>query len=248
MNKKVFFVSAVIFCSILFMNNTKASAQLFGADDENLNKIFNELKKINSRLIDIETSESGILGSHLEEVQRQINEIKQAIPQSSIGEVINQINAQNKRLEDTNYIFKSELIPAIQKDMGGLKEGLAKDMETFADKNQELNQKLIEILEANLKQGVANKSLLDSIKKDLEHSGEFSRLADEKFNKLIELTSELAIHSVELEKSVVGQSKKSAEEQQEIKKLLAELRRKANVNISRNDDIKKTLKKSQNSK
>ena len=132
--------------------------------------------------------------------------------------------------------------------MGGLKEGLAKDMETFADKNQELNQKLIEILEANLKQGVANKSLLDSIKKDLEHSGEFSRLADEKFNKLIELTSELAIHSVELEKSVVGQSKKSAEEQQEIKKLLAELRRKANVNISRNDDIKKTLKKSQNSK
>jgi hypothetical protein len=248
MNKRGFFVATVILWSILFMNSTKANAQLFGADEENWNKIFNELKKMNARLIAIEASESGILGSHLEEVQRQIKEIKQAIPQSSIGEVINQINAQNKRLEDTNYIFKSELIPAIQKDMKGLKEGLAKDMETFAIKNQELNQKLIEILEVNLKQGVANKSLLDSIKEDLEHVGEFNRLSDEKFNKLLELSTELAVHSVELEKSVVGQLKKSAKEQQEIKRLLAELRRKANVNISRNDDIKKTLKKSQNSK
>ena len=110
MKKRIYFIATALFWSMLFMNSTKADAQLFGADDESLNKVFNELKKINSRLIAIETSESGILGSHLEEVQRQIKEIKQAIPQSSIGEVINQINAQNKRLEDTNYIFKSELI------------------------------------------------------------------------------------------------------------------------------------------
>jgi hypothetical protein len=181
MDKRIYFIAAVIFWSILFMNNTKANAQLFGADDEDLSRISHELKKINARLIAIEKSESGILGSHIEEVQRQIKEIKQAIPQSSIGEVINQINAQNKRLEDTNYIFKSELIPAIQKDMKGLKEGLAKDMETFADKNQELNQKLIGILGESLKQNV-----------------------------------------------------KSYE-------TLQDLRRKANINISRNDDIKKAL-------
>jgi hypothetical protein len=237
MNKKVFIVVAVIFCSILLMNSTKANAQLFGADQEDLYKISNELKKINARLIAIESSESGILGRHLEEVQRQIKEIKQAIPQSSIGEVINQINAQNKRLEDTNFIFKSELIPTIQKDMKGLKEGLAKAMV----KNPKLNQKLIEILQQSLKQGVATKSLLDSIKEDLEHVGKFNRLVDEKFNKLIDLSAQLAIHSVELEESVVGQFKKSAEEQQEIKEALAGLRRKANVNISRGDDIKKIL-------
>ena len=188
MKKRIYFIATALFWSMLFMNSTKADAQLFGADDESLNKVFNELKKINSRLIAIETSESGILGSHLEEVQRQIKEIKQAIPQSSIGEVINQINAQNKRLEDTNYIFKSELIPAIQKDMKGLKEGLAKDMETFADKNQVLNQKLVEILEENLKQNMRY--------------------------------------------------------QEEIKEMLTIIRQKANINISRNDDIKKALEKS----
>jgi hypothetical protein len=270
MNKKVFFVAAVIFCSILFMNSTKANAQLFGADDHDMALISAELKKINDRLT--------------------------AIDKSSLREVVDQMNAQNKRLEDTNLILTSKLIPVIQngieqnkqetlssvgrtnsklddleaevknqvlkkihqqnkilelarQDQANLKEGLAQDIEKFeqasrsnfkdfstvnqetlgkvvqqleaqssttkkgfddtialfrtdviptiADenqknrqmvlehltnanketrksleaffaKNQEVNQKLIEILQESLKQSADTKSLLDSIKKDLE--------------------------------------------------------------------------------
>jgi Mg2+ and Co2+ transporter CorA len=214
-------------------------------------------------------------------------------------------------------------------------------LEAFFVKNQEVNQKLREILQESLKQGLDTKSLLDSLKKGqgvthvslvgagqdiagnrsslaeilktlqaqnttsnevlanlgagLEHVGEFNKIAVEKFNKLIDLSAELATHSSELESSLVGQLKESAQiddarnskvdlaneklsrlieilkviakgqeklgpvaaslgnmqkeqaeikkNQEEIKEALADLRRKANVNISRGDDIKKSLKK-----
>ena len=124
--------------------------------------------------------------------------------------------------------------------------------------------------------------------------------SSETLGTLKELTSELAIHSAELENSVVGQLKDSVQKeearnikvdlaneklsrlieilkmiakgqakldpvattlgavqksqadlkknQEEIKKALADLRRKANVNISRNDDLKKTLRQLQPAK
>ena len=247
-----------------------------------------------------------------------------------------------------------------------------KNLETFSAKNQQLNQKLIEILQESLKQELETKPLLDAIKKDmeviqkilvgtnqdiagnhsviaevnkamvitnknlivadektnklaeslkalqvknrvsnealgalkagLEQAGEFNKLADKKFNKLIDLSSKLAVHSTELESSVTGQLKDSAQkedtrttkvdlaneklsrlieilkavvkeqakldpvakalsdiqkkqkalqkaqagfikDQVAVKEALADLRRKANVNISRSDDIKKTLGK-----
>jgi hypothetical protein len=127
-------------------------------------------------------------------------------------------------------------------------------------------------------------------------------ILDKKFNKLIDLSSKLAVHSTELESSVTGQLKDSAQkedtrttkvdlaneklsrlieilkavvkeqakldpvakalsdiqkkqkalqkaqagfikDQAAVKEALADLRRKANVNISRSDDIKKTLGK-----
>ena len=37
--------------------------------------------------------------------------------QSALDEVIEQMNAQNNRLQDTNYIFRSELIPAIEQEI-----------------------------------------------------------------------------------------------------------------------------------
>ena len=137
--------------------------------------------------------------------------------------------------------------------------------------------------------------MLANLGAGLEHVGEFNKIAVEKFNKLIDLSAELAIHSSELESSLVGQLKESAQiddarnskvdlaneklsrlieilkviakgqeklgpvaaslgnmqkeqaeikkNQEEIKEALADLRRKANVNISRGDDIKKSLKK-----
>ena len=435
--KSICTFSFLLFLIFLFPINT--FAQLFGADDEDLAKIEFELKKFNTHLENLKNTQLKNLQGQQEDLLRQIEEIKQILPQlleaidqnkqetlssisrtnakladleaevkdqvldkihqqnkilqlfraeqanlkeglaqdmenfeqssksnfqdfsaaneKTLGRVVQQLESQNattkKGFEDTITLFRTDVIPAIAKEnqrnrqmvlehLTNTNKETQKNLETFSAKNYKLNQKLIAILQESLKQGVGTKSLLDSLKKEqgvihaslkgadekinklaeslkdlqaqntttsetlgglkanLEHSGEFNKLADEKFNKLIELTSELAVHSTDLENSVVGQLKDSAQKeeagnikidlaneklsrlieilktiakeqakldplattlgtiqkeqgalqksqaglmknQKEIKEALADLRRKANVNISRNDDIKKTL-------
>jgi chromosome segregation ATPase len=465
---------------IFFLSPINAFAQLFGADDEDLAKIEFELKKFNTHLENLKNTQIKSLKGQQEDLLRQIEEIKQILPQvqgsidqnkaetlsslektisiikdleaevknqvlekiqqqnnnlelfrkeqenlkvglaqdiekfeqssranfqefakaneETFSKVIQQLEAQSattkKGFDDTIALFRTEVIPKMveenEKNRKLVLERLAqasaetqKMLEAFFTKNQEVNQKLRKILQESLKQGLDTKSLLDSIKKslgvtdanlvgvkqdivsnhsaisevhkavsianknllindeknnklaeslkalqtqntasnsmltafkaDLEHAGEFNKLADEKFNKLIDLSTELAIHSTELESSVVAQLKDSAQKrdasntkvdlaneklsrlieilkaiakeqeklgpvttalgnmqkeqatlqktqedlkknqkqiqanlkknQKEIKEALADLRRKANVNISRGDDIKKALGK-----
>ena len=299
----------------------------------------------------------------------------------TLGRVVQQLEAQSatnkKGFNDTIALFRIEVIPAMAAEnensrklmlnqLTQAKKETQKNLEAFSAKNQQLNQKLIEILEKSLQQGLDTKSLLDAIKKDLaiaqeslvgtnqnladnksviteiqksmvvanknlmvadeksnkladslkalqaqniasnetlgvlkanlKQSSEFNKLADEKFNKLIDLSSKLAVHSKELEGAVkesaqrddagntkvdlaneklsrlieilktivteqakldpvattLGNLQKEQEamqkaqesfrkNQEEIKEALADLRRKANVSISRSDDIKKTL-------
>ena len=281
----------------------------------------------------------------------------------TLGEVIQQLELQSattkKGFDDTINLIRTEVLPTMAQEneknrhlvldrLTQADKNTRKTLEAFFVKNQEVNQKLREILQESLKQGLDTKSLLDSLKKGqgvthvslvgagqdiagnrsslaeilktlqaqnttsnevlanlgagLEHVGEFNKIAVEKFNKLIDLSAELATHSSELESSLVGQLKESAQiddarnskvdlaneklsrlieilkviakgqeklgpvaaslgnmqkeqatlqkaqaeikkNQEEIKEALADLRRKANVNISRGDDIKKSLKK-----
>jgi hypothetical protein len=206
---KVIYTVAVFFISILLMNSTKANAQLFSPEEETLANIFKDLKKINTRLVMIENSDLTNLSHQLEDILRQILEVKQtlpqlqgslemnksetlsglnktnaklndlqaevkhALPQDSIGDVIDQINAQNKRLDDTNSIFKSDLIPTIQQEIRS-------------------NQDRVNLI-------------------------------NEKLSRLIEILKTIVTDQVEIRES------------------LADIRRKSNVNISRNDDIKKML-------
>ena len=254
----------------------------------------------------------------------------------TLGRVAQQLEAQSATIEkgfgDTIFLFQTEVIPAIAEEslknqqmvldhLTHANKETQTNLEAFSAKNQEVNQKLREILEESLKQGLETKFLLDSIHASLIVTNKDLQVADEKINKLAkslktlqaqntassetlgtlkELTSELAIHSAELENSVVGQVKDSAQKeearnikvdlaneklsrlieilkmiakgqakldpvattlgavqksqadlkknQEEIKKALADLRRKANVNISRNDDLKKTLRQLQPAK
>ena len=447
---------------LILLSPVTAFAELFGSDEENWKKVFLELKKINHRLVTLETEEMDSLKNHLENLLREIEEVKHTVPQlqgvvelnksetlsglnktntklddltaevknqvlskihqqnknlelfreglaqdmeefgqasktnfrefasvnnKTLGQVVQQLEAQSattkKGFDDTIALFRTDVIPAMaeenQTNRKIIMDQLAKanndtqtNLEAFSAKNQQLNQKLIEILQESLKQGLDTKSLLDAIKKDmgviqeslvgtnqnmadshsviaevkkamvvtnknlivadektnmlaeslkalqvqntasnealgvlkadLEQAGEFNKLADEKFNKLIDLSSKLAVHSTELESSVTGQLKDSAQkedarttkvdlaneklsrlieilktivkeqekldpvatalsaiqkeqkalqkaqagfikDQAAIKEALADLRRKANVNISRSDDIKKTLGK-----
>jgi chromosome segregation ATPase len=447
---------------LILLSPATSFAQLFGTDEENWKKVFLELKKINHRLVTLETKGIDSLKNHLENLLSEIEEVKHAVPQlqgvvelnksetlSGLNktnaklddltaevknQVLNKIHQQNKILElfreglaqdmekleqaskinfqelaavnnktlgqvvqeleeqsattkkgfdDTIALFRTDVIPAMAEEnhtnrriivdqLTQANLNTQKNLEAFSTKNQELNQRLIEILQESLKQGLETKPLLDSIKKDmgdiqeslvgtnkdiagnhsvmaevkkamavtnknlivadektnklaeslkalqvknmtsnealgalkadLEQAGEFNKLADEKFNKLIDLSSKLAVHSTELESSVTGQLKDSAQkedtrttkvdlaneklsrlieilkavvkeqakldplatalndiqkkqkalqkaqasfmkDQAAVKEALADLRRKANVNISRNEDIKKTLGK-----
>lgn len=278
----------------------------------------------------------------------------------TLGEVIQQLEWQSattkKGFDDTINLIRTEVLPTLAQEneknrhlvldrLTQADKNTRKTLEAFFVKNQEVNQKLREILQESLKQGLDTKSLLDSLKKgqgvthvslvgagkdiavnrsslaEIQKSvvvtnknmlvadeknnklaGEFNKIAVEKFNKLIDLSAELASHSSELESSLVGQLKESEKlddarnskvdlanerlsslinilkviakgqeklgpvaaslgnmqkeqatlqkaqaeikkNQEEIKEALADLRRKANVNISRGDDIKKSLKK-----
>ncbi len=58
-----------------------ASAQLFGSDEENWKRLFHELKKINARLVKLESDEILNLRYQLEDLLRQIEEMKQTLPQ-----------------------------------------------------------------------------------------------------------------------------------------------------------------------
>ena len=171
MKSKIYIFVAVFFISISFMNNSKANAELFGSDDEKWQKIFHEFKKMNSRLVTLEKAIS-------------------VFPHPQLtGDVIDQINAQNKRLEDTNSIISSELIPIIQKDLASshdkidnlrnqledllqdqktLKEGLAQDIEQFERMNKQnfknfesANEKALENL------SIKNKKLIDVLEENL---------------------------------------------------------------------------------
>jgi hypothetical protein len=479
---------ALSFLLLILISTVPAFAQIFGSDEENWSKVFIGLKKINSRLVKLETQELGSLKNQLENMLREIEEVKHALPQLqgmveqnksetlgglnitnaklndleaevknqvlskihqqnkileqfrldqgkfrlsqenlkvglaqdiekfeqsnktnfhelsvannvTLGRVVQQLEAQSavtkKGFDDTIALFRTDVIPAMAKEnqnnRGLLMDQLVKantdtqlGLEAFSTKNQQLNKKLIEILELSLKQGLETKSMLGSIKSgiasiqknlvgktqnladsdlviskiqtamvltnknllvadektnklaeslkalqanniasnkalgvlrvNLEQAGEFDKLADEKANKLIDLTSKLADNSTKLGSRVTLQLKDSAQKedvrttkvdlaneklsrlieilkaivkeqakldpvaktlnelkkeqaalkrsqadlkknqetihlslknsQAEIKEALGDLRRKANVNISRSDDIKKTLGRS----
>jgi hypothetical protein len=129
-----------------------AFAQIFGADDETLEKIFIGLKKINSRLINLETEELGSLKSKLENMLREMEQIKHALPQlqgmveQNKSETLSGLNATNTKLNDLQAEVKNQVLSKIDQQnkileqfrlgQESLKVGLAQDMEKFMQSNK----------------------------------------------------------------------------------------------------------------
>ena len=131
--------------------------------------------------------------------------------QTALDKVIEQMNAQNNRLEDTNSIFKSELIPAIEQDMDKIN------------------------------------SRVDKLAEDMKAS---YGLQNEKLSRLIDILKSFAIEQGKIDQVLQNLSNNHSQErilqnQKQITEGLKDLRRKANVNISRSDDILKKLKRGQ---
>ena len=130
-----------------------ASAELFGSDDEKWKKVFIGLKKINSRLVKLETSELANMIHQLEDLLRQIEEVKQTIPQlqgsvelnksenrthmSKIRSQISDLEAEVKNQVRAKIDKQNKILNRFQKDQISLKTGLAQDIEQFEKMNKE---------------------------------------------------------------------------------------------------------------
>jgi hypothetical protein len=130
-----------------------ASADVFGTDDETWEKVFIGLKKINSRLVRLETSEMVYLRHQLEDLLGQIEEIKQTLPQlqgsvelnksetlfnvNEIKSQITDLEAEVKNQVLTKIDKQSRILDRFQKDQKSLKKGLAQDIEQFEKVNKE---------------------------------------------------------------------------------------------------------------
>ena len=130
-----------------------ASAELFGSDDEKWKKVFIGLKKINSRLVKLETSELANIKHQLEDLLRQIEEVKQTLPQlqgsvelnksenmtnmSKIRTQIRDMGAEVKNQVLAKIDKQNKILDRFQKDQRSLKTGLAQDIEQFEKMNKE---------------------------------------------------------------------------------------------------------------
>ena len=130
-----------------------ASAELFGSDDEKWKKVFIGLKKINSRLVKLETSELANMIHQLEDLLRQIEEVKQTLPQlqgsvelnksenrthmSKIRSQISDLEAEVKNQVQAKIDKQNKILDRFQKDQRSLKTGLAQDIEQFEKMNKE---------------------------------------------------------------------------------------------------------------
>jgi hypothetical protein len=173
----------------------KASADVFGTDDETWERVFIDLKKINSRLVRLETSQIGSLRNQLEDLLRQIEEVKQTLPQlqgsvelnksetiSSLSKIRSQISDLDAEVRNqvlAKIKKQSKILDRFQKDQKSLKKGLAQDIELFEKMNKENFQSF----------AAANKSTLEIV---------VQRLAalDETTKKSFENTKDLFITDV----------------------------------------------------
>jgi hypothetical protein len=146
--------TSACFCLLFFSTliPISASAQLFGSDDEKWEKIFVGLKKINARLVKLETSEMISFRHQLEDLLRQIEEVKQTLPQlqgsvelnksetiSSLSKIRSQISDLDAEVRNqvlTTIKKQSNVLDRFQKDQEKLKEGLAQDIEQFEKMNK----------------------------------------------------------------------------------------------------------------
>lgn len=142
----------LLFLSVMLIP-LNASAQLFGSDDEKWEKVFIGLKKINSRLVRLETSEMVSLRHQLEDLLRQIEEVKQTLPQlqgsvelnksetlsnlSKIRSQVSDLEAEVKHQVLAKIDKQSNILDRFQKDQTSLKKGLAQDIEQFEKMNKE---------------------------------------------------------------------------------------------------------------
>ena len=142
---------------LILLSPVTASAQLFGADDEDLKKIEHELKKFNIHLENLKNTEILSLRAQQEDFLRQIEEIKQILPQLQGAVELNksETNSKVKKLDSKISDLQAEIkhqvlhkiaqqsktLDNVKQNQNNLREGLAQDMEQIMENLQDLRRK-----------------------------------------------------------------------------------------------------------
>jgi len=245
------------------LDNRNVILEHLSQSRENNEKSLAGLSEKNKTLIDIlgeslkqgtETKEQ--IASFGKEIKEQIASIDKTLATTNnnlavnnknlivADQKINKLAETLKTLQEQHSISSEALLT--------LKKGLVE-----AGEFDQLVDKKINKLAENSAQLIANANKLEgSVLDELKQSSQKEdsnqdkiNLANEKLSRLIEILKAIATEQDKLGQVVKAQTAMNkaqaglAKNQGDIRKALADLRNKANVNISRNDDIKKTLGK-----
>ena len=153
--------STVYFFIFLFivLIPLNASAEMGDKASKKWPKLFKRLQTLNTQLVDIEVNQIAGLKTQLEDLLRQIEEIKQTVPQlrnavefnksdtlAQINKLETKISGLQAEVKDQllfKIIQQKNILDKIQEDQKKLKLGLAQDIEKFEKVNRESFQKQI---------------------------------------------------------------------------------------------------------
>ena len=173
--------ASLILILLIVLSPLNASADVFGTDDETWERVFLSLKKINVRLANLETQEMASLKHQLGDLLRQIEEVKQTLPQlqGSVelnkSETLSNISRVSSKLSDLEAEVKNQVLAKInqqnkildsfKEDQKSLKEGLAQDIEQFEKVNKENFQSFASVNKSALETVVQKLAALDETTK-----------------------------------------------------------------------------------
>jgi hypothetical protein len=276
---KLFLMVVVTVLTLEFINFSKVDAQ--GGNEEYHQKILEALKRMNVRLVRMETDKMRSFATVQESSLNQIMSIRttmeqiqntgemhkseviasidrkipklQGVDKEILQTIIKQMNAQNDRLAETNSIFKSELIPAIE---AKLQEApMQKVVSTLEEQNRKLLQTqalfktdLIPALDTQSEEArqallteLANARVIQKNFVEANHKQTLASLGTivKKNKGLVEVLKKMIL----VDEGTRSLTETTLNNQKKITDALTDLRRKANVNISRTEDVLKKLKK-----
>lgn len=197
-----------------FLPVAGAQADMFGSDKENWDKVFLELKKINTRLVESLDNQMKSLQTSQANVQSQINTVKDALTElrgmmeqsearmsGKVGKIEGKVLELDGKLKyelddlkknqrESAGALRGEMLALLEK----MKQNMALDMENMA----RINQKSNESSQAAIVTGFANidasnKKMIDILAKALQENQSVSGKTDALAKNMQELKADIGL-------------------------------------------------------
>ncbi len=169
MKRLLNFLWICVFLSLIFGANP-ASAQLFGSDEKNWEKVLIELKKINARLVSLHNKDLPTLHHNQAEMMSQVGGLRSMMPgiqgkmeelrsnqsdqltqvQGRIGQIETFVQGELTRQADLQKGEMNGFKTDVAAKFDQLRQGMAQDMEQMAGANQGQFQQMTQNNEAAL--------------------------------------------------------------------------------------------------